>query len=278
MTTEDIKKVVRSRYGKFAEKGGSQKPCCPSKARPGSTAFAVEHGLYGQEELSLLPEIALNLSKGCGNPTSFANLQPGEVVVDFGCGGGIDLILAAQKIGAAGKVFGVDFAPQMIERARQAVTEAGLTDRVELLVDDIEQLELPDGFADVVISNCVINLCPDKEAVYREAFRILKPGGRLAISDIVFTEKIESQLQERFKATWAGCLGGAIEEDDYFQMLQEKVGFSQVKVVARHLLTSEELEAMACCPGEEFAPAPAKDDLAVVQGKVASIKFTAIKS
>lgn len=157
-----------------------------------------------------------------------------------------------------------------------AVAEAGLADRVELFVADMERVELPDAFAQVVISNCVINLCPDKEAVYKEAFRILNPGGRIAISDIVTTERVEPQLRERFQSTWAGCLAGAMEEADYFEIVQ-KAGFRQVEMVARHLLTPGELEAMACCPGGEFTPAPAKEDLALVQGKVASVKFTAIK-
>jgi len=276
MKTEEIKQVVKGRYGKCAEIGGGKESCCCPGEAPTSKSFAAEHGLYGQEELSLIPETALKLSKGCGNPTGFADLQPGEVVVDFGCGAGIDVILAAHKIGPGGKVVGVDGAPQMIERAKQAVAEASLTNAVELRVDDMEQLELPDGFADVVISNCVINLCPDKEAVYREAFRILKPAGRLAISDIVYTEKIDPQVQERFQSTWAGCVGGAIDEDGYFEMVG-KVGFRQVEIVARHALPPKELEAMACCPGPEFTPAPAKEDLASVQGKVASIKFTAVK-
>lgn len=275
MKVTEIKQIVKERYGKCAETGGGEEPCCPSEATS-TLSFAAEHGLYGQEELSLIPESALNLSKGCGNPTGFANLQPGEVVVDFGCGGGIDVILAAHKIGPGGKVVGVDFASQMIERANQAVAEAGYTDVVRFLVSDMERIVLPDGFADVVISNCVINLCPDKEAVYREAFRILKPGGRLAISDIILTEKIDPQVQQHFQSTWAGCVGGAIEEDSYFEIVG-KAGFKRVEVVARHPLPPKELEAMACCPGPEFTPAPAKEDLAVAQGKVVSIKFTAIK-
>jgi arsenite methyltransferase len=165
----------------------------------------------------------------------------------------------------------------MIERAKQAVTQAGFQDSgIELRVVGMEKSQLPSSFADVVISNCVINLCPDKNAVYEEAFRILQPGGRLAISDIVFTEDIALQLRERFQSNWAGCLGGASPEEDYLQTVRE-AGFAQVRIVARHILTPEELEAMACCPGEEFTPAPAKEDLAVVQGKVVSIKFTAVK-
>ena len=202
--------------------------------------------------------------------------QPGDIVVDFGCGGGIDVILAAHKVGEKGKVVGLDFAPQMIERAKQAVTEAELKDRdIELRVSDMGKSELPNNFAVVVTSNCVINLCPDKEAIYEEAFRILRPGGRLAISDIVFTENIDSQLQERFQSTWAGCLGGAIPEEDYLQIVRS-VGFDEIQIVARHILTPEELEAMACCPGEIFTPPPSKEDRLLVEGKVASVKFTAV--
>ncbi len=234
-------------------------------------------GVYVQAELDQVPEVALNLSRGCGNPTGFANLQPGEVVVDFGCGGGIDVILAAHKVGSQGRIVGIDFADQMIERAKQAVAEAGLEGRnIELQVADMAKSQLPDSFADVVISNCVINLCPDKNSVYEEAFRILNPGGRLAISDIVLTENIDADLQERFQSTWAGCLGGAVPEEDYWQTLSE-AGFVDVQIVARHTLTPDELKAMAACPGEDIAPVPAEDDLAVVQGKVASIKFNAVK-
>jgi len=224
-----------------------------------------------------VPEIALNLSRGCGNPTGFANLQPGDVVVDFGCGGGIDVVLAAHSVGSRGRVIGIDFTDEMIERAGQTVKEAGLKDsNVELQVADMEEPPLPDGFADVVVSNCVINLCPDKEAVYRSAFRLLRPGGRVAISDIVLTEEIDPQLRERFQSTWAGCLGGAIPDEDYWRTVR-RAGFREIAVVARHTLCLEELEAMACCPGKDFTPAPAEEDLAVVQDKVLSVKFTAAK-
>lgn len=224
-----------------------------------------------------MPEVALNLSRGCGNPTGFANLQPGDVVVEFDCGGGIDVILAAHKVGSQGRVIGIDGAPQMIERAKQAVAEAGLQDRnIEFRTAYLDKTQLPDDFADVVTSNCVINLCPDKDAVYEEAFRILRSRGRIAISDIVLTENIAPELRERFQSTWAGCLGGAIPEEDYWQTVRE-AGFAEIQIVARHLLTPEELEAMACCPGEEFTPPPSKEDRAAVEGKVASVKFTAMK-
>ena len=273
--TQDIKQVVKGRYGKCAETGSRGSPCCAGKAIA-SLSFAAEHGLYSQEELSLVPELARSLSKGCGNPVGFANLQPGEVVVDFGCGAGIDVILAARKVGPSGKVFGVDFAPQMIERAKQAVADAGLSDAVKFVVADMGALDLPDGFADVVISNCVINLCPDKGAVYREAFRILKPGGRLAISDVIMTEEIDPQIQERFQSTWAGCVGGAIEEERYLEIIK-KTGFGELEIVAHHPLPPGELEDMACCPCSEITPALEKEDIASAQGKVVSIKFRASK-
>jgi SAM-dependent methyltransferase len=215
-----------------------------------------------------VPEIALNISRGCGNPTGFANIQPGDIVVDFGCGAGIDVILAAHKVGEEGKVIGLDFTPQMIDRANQAVAEAGLKDRdIELRVADMGNSELPGNFADVVTSNCVINLCPDKEAVYKEAFSILRSGGRLAISDIVFTEYIDSQLHERFQSTWAGCLGGAIPEEDYMQMVR-KAGFNEIQIIARHILTPEELQAMASCPGKEFTPPPNEEEGTASNGQL----------
>jgi SAM-dependent methyltransferase len=165
----------------------------------------------------------------------------------------------------------------MIERAKQAVIESGLQDwDIELRVADLENSQLPDSFADVVMSNCVINLCPDKKAVYKEAYRILQPGGRLAISDIVLTEEIDFHQRKRFQENWAGCLGGAITAEVYWQAIKI-AGFAKVMVVSRHILTPQELKAMACCPGEEFTPAPAKEDLYVVQGKVVSVKFTAMK-
>ena len=197
--------------------------------------------------------------------------------MDFGCGGGIDVILAAHKVGEGGKVVGIDFAPQMIEIAKQAVIESGFQQRdIELRVADIGKSQLPTDLADAVISNCVINLCPDKDAVYEEAFRVLKAGGRLAISDIVLTKDIDSQLRERFQATWAGCLGGAILEASYWDTMR-KAGFTEFKMVSRHTLTPTELKAMASCPGEEFTPPLNNEDLEIVQGKVDSVKFTAVK-
>ena len=277
VNAEEIKEVVKGRYGKTAEAGSGKGCCCCTSEVTSSLSYAREHGLYSEEDLALVPEIARNVSRGCGNPTGFADLEPGEVVVDLGCGAGIDVVLAARKVGPAGKVVGIDFTPQMVERAKQAVAAAELNSTIEFVVADMECLDLTDNFADVVISNCVINLSPDKPAVFREAFRILKPGGRVAISDIVLAEKIEPQIRARFRSTWSGCLGGAIDEESYFGMISD-AGFGPIDIVAHHVLASEELDEMACCPGPEFTPPPAKADLATMQGKVVSIKFTAKKA
>lgn len=275
MKHDEVRQVVQERYGKFAETASqaAADSCCTKPAI--QACCAHEQAIYSGSELSSVPELARNLSRGCGNPTGFANLQPGEAVVDLGCGGGIDMILAARKVGASGKVYGVDFTLQMIEQAKQAVAQAGLPDHsVEFRHASLENTTLPDASADVAMSNCVINLCPDKDAVYREAFRILKPGGRLAISDIMLTGPIDAELRERLQSVWAGCTGGAIPEADYWDTLKN-AGFTGIRIVARHLLSDPELDGMACCPGKEYTPAPAEDDLNGIQGKVVSVKFTA---
>ena len=180
-----------------------QRHAAAPASRSQTSSYTTEHGLYSKKELSLVPEISRSLSRGCGNPTGFAELQPGEVVVDFGCGAGIDAILAAHKVMPGGKVVGLDFSAQMIDRARQAVSEAGFMNAIEFVVADMEQADVPDGSADVVISNCVINLCPDKRAVYREMFRILKPGGRLYIGDIVVAKAIPLEALDDI-SLWTG--------------------------------------------------------------------------
>ena len=274
-TEAEIKQEVKIRYDEFAKEGGSVEGCCPLAG--GSTeSFALEHGLYGQEDLALIPKLAINLSRGCGNPTSFANLQPGETVADFGSGGGIDLVLAAHKVGPTGKVIGIDFAPHMIEIAKQVMEEAGLSDRVEFILLDIENPEVPDNIADVVISNCVINLCPCKPCVYKQVFDILKPGGRLAISDIVTIGYVDPKVGEYFRSIWTGCTGGAIPEDEYLKIVQD-VGFSQLQVVARHILGPKELDEMATCPGKKFSPTFSEEKLAQMQGKIVSVKFITVK-
>ena len=195
----------------------------------------------------------------------------------FGCGGGIDVTLAAYAVGAAGRVVGVDAAPQMIEKARQNLVEAGLgAPRVEVRVADLADTGLAAGCADVVISNGVLNLCPDKDAAYREAFRILRPGGRLAISDMMWTEELAPELQACFQSTWAGCVSGALPAGRHFATVR-RAGFERIAVVGEHRLSADEVAEMACCPGPAFTPRPAQGDLDAVRGKLTSIKFSACK-
>ncbi|MHB8781032.1 MAG: methyltransferase domain-containing protein [Candidatus Geothermincolia bacterium] len=217
------------------------------------------------------------MSRGCGNPVSYAEIGEGEVVVDLGCGAGIDVILAARQVGAAGRVIGIDFSTEMIERAKQTVIDAGLEEaNIRLMVGAVEETGLPDGMADVVISNCVINLCPDKDAVYREIFRILKPGGRIAVSDILLTERLHPDVQNELRAQWSGCLGGAAVKEDYWNSI-EAAGFAGLAVVARHVLDPDELFAIATCPSESFSEPPSADILNAAQGKAESVKFRARK-
>lgn len=274
-TIDDIKTIVRGRYGPFAAAGGVRRSCCAAQA-PADVRFAVDHGPYSDAQTATVPDTARKLSRGCGNPLSFAGLRAGDTVVDLGCGGGIDVVLAARQVGPGGHVTGVDMTPEMISRARESVDEAALNDRVEFVVADMAATGLPSDSVDVVLSNCVINLSPDKDAVYAEIFRVLRPGGRVAMSDIVLSEPIAPDLSARFAASWTGCMGGSLPEEDYFEVMAA-AGFSAPTVIARHILGTAELSAMSCCPGENYATPPAAADLAAVEGFVVSIKFTATK-
>ena len=276
INADQISQLVQRRYGGFARAAAvTSTSCCHVAQAP--TCCGAQQGLYTAAELAQVPALARDLSRGCGNPTGFANLVPGEIVVDLGCGGGIDLVLAAHRLGPAGQVIGVDFTPEMIQRATEVLDEAGLAAPVvELRLAGIDATGLPDGVADVVISNCVINLCADKEAVYREVYRILKPGGRLAISDILLVGELEPGLRSRFMANWPGCLGGAMPEARYFATLVD-AGFRNVRVFARHALHGAELDEMASCPGKPFTLAPATEDLAALGNVVESVKFIAVK-
>jgi SAM-dependent methyltransferase len=271
MNVADVNQMVRSRYGAFAKTGGRRESCCAGVGEA-TSSFAVENGLYSEAALALVPDTARKLSVGCGNPVGFANLQSGQTVVDVGCGGGIDAILAAHQVGPQGKVVGIDFAPEMVQRATEAVANAGLQHRVDVHLADIASTELPDDSVDVVISNCVMNLVSDKDAVYREARRILRPGGQVAISDIVLSEPIPADLCQRLQSSWAGCLGGMIPGGGYLDLVR-RAGFPEVQMVACQHLDPAALEAMSRCPGPEFCPQTPHDDLAMMRGKVASIKF-----
>jgi SAM-dependent methyltransferase len=219
---EAVRERVRAAYAAVAERG---RPCCAGAAT-GPEEVARRVG-YSEGELRSVPEGA-NLGVGCGNPTALAELRPGEVVLDLGCGAGFDVFLAARAVGPTGRVIGVDMTDAMLERARENARRGGFAN-VEFRAGAIESLPVADESVDVVISNCVINLSPDKPRVFREAFRVLRPGGRLAVSDLVLEEPLLAALRDSVEA-WVGCLAGALLRRDYLDALRG-AGFRDVRIV-----------------------------------------------
>jgi len=242
MKKEEMKKVVREGYAKIARQGS---PCClPANSCCGSTDLAQKISKsigYTEEEIRAVPE-GSNLGLGCGNPLAFASLREGEVVLDLGSGAGLDCFLAASKVGKKGRVIGVDMTPEMIEKARENAKKANYTN-VEFRLGEIENLPVADNSVDVVISNCVINLVPDKRKVFKEVFRALKPGGRLMVSDIVLLKELPDVIKNSVEA-YIGCLSGAMMRDEYLRAI-EAAGFHDVRIVDE---TSFPIECMANDP------------------------------
>ncbi len=228
MKQKEIKKVVRERYGSIAREEGSC--CAPSTSCCGNASVAGEISKrigYGDEEIRSVPE-GSNLGLGCGNPLAMASLNEGETVLDLGSGAGFDCFLAAKKVGKEGKVIGVDMTPDMIDRARENARKGNYTN-VEFRLAEIENIPAADNSVDIVISNCVINLAPDKSRVFKEAFRVLKPGGRLMISDIVLLKELPGSIRDSIDA-YIGCVAGAMMKDDYLETIKN-AGFNEVKVL-----------------------------------------------
>jgi ubiquinone/menaquinone biosynthesis C-methylase UbiE len=227
MEEKKIKKKVREGYAKIAKQEttccGSIEVCCGKANSPEEISKTIG---YTEEQLQSVPEGA-NLGLGCGNPTAIASLQPGEVVLDLGSGAGFDCFLAANKVGPTGKVIGVDMTPEMLHKARENAKKAGYT-TVEFRRGEIEKLPVEDASVDVVISNCVINLSPDKKKVFEETFRVLKSGGRLAVSDIVLLKDLPEKIKDSVEA-YVGCISGAILKDQYLQLIKD-AGFIDVTV------------------------------------------------
>jgi SAM-dependent methyltransferase len=226
MSDTTIHEVVRERYGAIARSAG-QTSCCAPSCCGGGDKDAISSDLYSQEETRDLPAEAVTASLGCGNPTALVDLQPGQTVLDLGSGGGIDVLLSARRVGPTGKVYGLDMTDDMLALARANQQRAG-AGNVEFLKGQIEAIPLPDDSVDVIISNCVINLSPDKDAVLREAFRVLKPGGRFAVSDVVFQGEVPEDVR-RSVDLWTGCVAGALQDDDYARRLTA-AGFDQVEI------------------------------------------------
>jgi len=224
--SQDIKETVKEKYAEAAIKvlGGEKGSCGPSGA---CGCDPVTENLYDAAQTSGLPEGAVVASLGCGNPTALADLHAGEVVLDLGSGGGIDVLLSAKRVGATGKAYGLDMTEEMLVLARENQAKAGATN-VEFLKGEIESIPLPAGAVDVIISNCVINLSADKGRVLKEAFRVLKPGGRFAVSDVVCRGEIPDAVR-RSMDLWVGCIAGALEEKEYERLLRE-AGFTNISI------------------------------------------------
>ena len=254
MADHDIKAIVKDKYGKAALRvtsGGSS--CCGSTSSRGE-CDPITSNLYTEGETQGLPAEAAAASLGCGNPTALAELKPGEVVLDLGSGGGIDVLLSARRVGPAGKAYGLDMTDEMLALARENQRKAGLAN-VEFLKGEIENIPLPDNSVDVIISNCVINLSADKDRVLAEAFRVLKPGGRLAVSDVVVRGEVPAAIR-RSVELWIGCVAGALEDEEYRRKLG-KAGFEAIEVEPTRVYRVEEAREFLAGAGidaEAIAP------------------------
>jgi SAM-dependent methyltransferase len=261
MSTQDIdiKEVVKEKYGQAALRviqGGSS--CCGAAPAVESCSNPITSSLYDGSQASQIPEEALQASLGCGNPTALAELKPGETVLDLGSGGGIDVLLSAKRVGPSGKAYGLDMTDEMLALARENQRKAGVKN-VEFLRGEIENIPLPDNSVNVVISNCVINLSADKDRVLREAFRVLKPGGRFAVSDIVVRGEVPPEIR-RSVELWAGCMAGALEENEYLSKLAQ-AGFEDASVeVTRVYRVADAREQLASSGIDVDAIAPLVDE------------------
>lgn len=262
MDAEDVRKEVRKHYGRMASQVGAQveSSCCAPAGDPEaessccSPSFDTTQLIYDIPEVGELPEEVRSLSAGCGDPVSLAELEPGQTVLDLGSGGGIDCFLAAQKVGENGYVIGVDMTTEMLAQARTNQAKMGM-ENVEFRLGEIEHLPVADNSVDVILSNCVINLSPDKPQVFREAFRVLKSGGRFAVSDIVADGPLPEEF-ERNMAAWAGCVAGAMDQQDYIEELR-RMGFVDVEISGRQTDPEQMAEYLAA-QGVEL-PEPDQD-------------------
>jgi len=251
-----IKEVVKEKYGQQALRvvSGSGAACCGSAPSSCCSTDPITSNLYALNETSQLPEAAVLASLGCGNPTALAELKPGETVLDLGSGGGIDVLLSAKRVGPGGKAYGLDMTDEMLALARENQKKAGF-ENVEFLRGEIENIPLPDQSVDVIISNCVINLSADKDRVIREAYRVLKSGGRFAVSDVVVRGVVPAEVRHNVEL-WVGCIAGAMQEAEYVQKLAS-AGFVDISVEptriynieeAREFLTTEGIDVDAVAP------------------------------
>ncbi|HKY72009.1 MAG TPA: arsenite methyltransferase [Nitrospira sp.] len=267
----DIKAHVRAEYGQAARQARSGKPSCcgTGSLLEGEALDPITANLYHADETTGLPAEAVRASFGCGNPTALATIQPGETVLDLGSGGGIDVFLSARRVGPTGKVYGLDMTNEMLALARENQQKAGVTN-VEFLKGEIEQIPLPDNSVDLIISNCVINLSPDKDQVLKEAFRVLKPGGRFAVSDIVIRGVIPQEIRHSVEL-WAGCVAGALEESAYQTKLRE-AGFEQISIEPTRIYSAEDAKEFLTGAGLHVETLAKEIDGKFISGFVRAVK------
>jgi len=269
MSDPELKEAIREKYAQAAQRvhtGGSS--CCGAEPASGC-ADPITSNLYDAAQAGEIPDAALQASLGCGNPTALARLNPGEIVLDLGSGGGIDVLLSARRVGPSGKAFGLDMTDEMLALANENKRKAGI-ENAEFLKGEIENIPLPDNSVDVLISNCVINLSADKDRVLREAFRVLKPGGRFAVSDVVTRGDVSPEIR-RNVLLWVGCVAGALEEAEYRSKLQS-AGFEQVDIEPTRVYRVEEARTFLAGQGIDV------DEIARhVDGKFMSAFVRAVK-
>jgi len=260
VTTQSIKEVVKEKYGQAALRvqtgaGGSRTTspdgtteagCCSAASEFESCCDPITVNLYDAEQAGQIPEAALQASLGCGNPTALAQLNAGEIVLDLGSGGGIDVLLSARRVGPTGKAYGLDMTDEMLALARENQRKAGV-ENVEFLKGEIENIPLPDNSVDVIISNCVINLSADKDQVLREAFRVLKPGGRFAVSDVVVHGDVPPEVRESV-LLWVGCIAGALQDAEYSAKLAA-AGFEAIEIETTRVYKVQDARAFLTAKG-----------------------------
>ena len=247
MNAPEIKEVVKEKYGEAARRvlAGENSSCCGASACC-TEIDPITTNLYDSSQTSVLPEAAVKASLGCGNPTALAQLNPGEIVLDLGSGGGIDVLLSARRVGPAGKAYGLDMTDEMLALARENQHKAGV-ENVEFLKGEIENIPLPDNSVDVIISNCVINLSADKDRVLREAFRVLKPGGRFAVSDVVVRGDVPDEVRKSV-LLWVGCVAGALEGSEYVAKLSQ-AGFESIEIEPTRVYRVEDARSFLSAKG-----------------------------
>jgi arsenite methyltransferase len=261
--TQDIRDSVKEKYGQAARRvseGATAESCCGSSACCGATTESwdpITANLYDEGETAGIPAEALLASLGCGNPTALASLAEGETVLDLGSGGGIDVLLSARRVGPSGKAFGLDMTEEMLALANENKRKAGVQN-VEFLKGEIENIPLPANTIDVIISNCVINLSADKQKVIAEAFRVLKPGGRFAVSDVVVRGEVPEDVKRNMEM-WIGCVAGALEEDEYRRLLSD-AGFTAIDIEPTRIYRLEDAEAFLAGSGLDASALSAEID------------------